>query len=152
IRLSVVFAPDIVTNPIDQAADLYQNVFFSVKAGGTIPLSYQWRFNGTNIPGAISSTYSLTRVDLDRAGDYDVVITNLYGSATSGSAALQVRVPNGAVRAWGGNFSGETIVPIGLSNVVAVSAGDGLSAALRDDGTVVVWGRNGDPAFRPPTG
>jgi alpha-tubulin suppressor-like RCC1 family protein len=38
------------------------------------------------------------------------------------------------------NTSGQTNVPPGLSNVVAVAAGATHSAALRADGTVAVWG------------
>ena len=44
--------------------------------------------------------------------------------------------------AWGSNSAGQTNVPSGLSNVVAVTAGASHSAALRADGTVVVWGGN----------
>ena len=42
--------------------------------------------------------------------------------------------------AWGSNIYGQTSVPAGLSNVVAVAAGDYHSYALRADGTVVDWG------------
>ena len=58
---------------------------------------------------------------------------------------------NGTVVAWGDNAYGETNVPAGLSNVVAIAAGgDSLlhnigvalpySLALKSDGTVVTWG------------
>lgn len=32
---------------------------FTVTASGTAPLSYQWRFNLANIPGAVSTNYTL---------------------------------------------------------------------------------------------
>ena len=44
--------------------------------------------------------------------------------------------------AWGHNYYGETTVPIGLSNVVAIAAGASHSLALKRDGTVVAWGNN----------
>ena len=44
------------------------------------------------------------------------------------------------VTAWGGNLTGGTLVPAGLSGVRAIAAADGYSAALKDDGTVVTWG------------
>src|SRR5947208_13492070 len=43
------------------------------------------------------------------------------------------------VVAWG-NSDSESLVPNGLSNVVAVAAGGRHSLALISDGTVVAWG------------
>src|SRR5580692_4663079 len=47
-----------------------------------------------------------------------------------------------SIIAWGDDTYGETNVPIGLTDVVAISAGDKYSLALRSDGTVVAWGNN----------
>jgi len=44
------------------------------------------------------------------------------------------------VTAWGDNTFGQTNVPPGLSNVVAIAAGSYHAVALRGDGSVVVWG------------
>ncbi len=49
-------------------------------------------------------------------------------------------VATGRVVAWGDNWSGQTDVPPGLNNVVAVSAGDWFTAALLSDGRVRCWG------------
>jgi len=62
---------------------------------------------------------------------------------------------DGKVWAWGDNSNGENrkwsdfnhgrpppISGSGLSNIISVSAGDGYSAALKDDGTVWTWGYN----------
>jgi len=46
------------------------------------------------------------------------------------------------VVAWGANFSGQTNVPAGLSNVVAVAAGREFNMALKNNGTIVAWGYN----------
>lgn len=50
--------------------------------------------------------------------------------------------PTGTVTAWGSNDVGESDVPVGLSDVVAVEGSWPTSAALKSDGTVVVWGDN----------
>jgi alpha-tubulin suppressor-like RCC1 family protein len=47
---------------------------------------------------------------------------------------------DGTVVAWGDNFYGETNVPTGLTDAVAIAAGTGFSLALERDGTVVAWG------------
>jgi alpha-tubulin suppressor-like RCC1 family protein len=49
---------------------------------------------------------------------------------------------DGTLAAWGFGTAGQTNIPPGLSNVISVAAGDAHSAALRRDGTVVVWGGN----------
>jgi hypothetical protein len=42
--------------------------------------------------------------------------------------------------AWGENEYGETNIPAGLNNVVAIAAGAGHNLALKADGTVAAWG------------
>jgi hypothetical protein len=50
--------------------------------------------------------------------------------------------PAGTVVAWGGNQFGSCNVPDGLTEVVAVAAGECHSLALTSKGTVVAWGDN----------
>jgi chitodextrinase/alpha-tubulin suppressor-like RCC1 family protein/flagellar hook assembly protein FlgD len=67
---------------------------------------------------------------------------------------------NGDVVAWGAGVTnlgksphfGQSIVPKGLKNIVAVAAGDYHSLALKEDGTVVAWGSNSDGQTTIPTG
>jgi len=59
---------------------------------------------------------------------------------------------DGTVVAWGYNSNGQTNVPAGLSNVVALAAGLDHSLALRDDGTVAAWGGNDFGQVSVPAG
>jgi pectate lyase len=78
----------------DVAAYVGQSANFSVVAGGTAPLAYQWYFNTNNlVAGAASSTLTLTNVQLTNAGAYFCVVTNAYGSDTSAVAQLTVSTP-----------------------------------------------------------
>ena len=65
---------------------------FSVTALGTDPEYYQWYFQNESmpIPGATGSSYSFAAVDPTNQGNYFVIITNQYGSATSDMAGLTV--------------------------------------------------------------
>ena len=83
-------APFIVTQPTNQAVALGSTATFTVVAGGTAPLSYRWRFNGTNIAGATNTTLAFVNVQPTNAGTYSVMVTNAYGSVTSSNAVLTV--------------------------------------------------------------
>jgi hypothetical protein len=69
------------------------NASLCVTAAGTVPLSYQWRFNGISISGATANCYSRNNVQTNDAGTYSVVVTNVAGSVTN-SVALTVLVTN----------------------------------------------------------
>lgn len=90
--LTVIVPPAISTQPANATANQGQNAVFSIAASGTLPFNYQWRFNGGNIPGANSSSYTKTSVQGADAGSYSVVITNSAGMTTSSNAVLTVIV------------------------------------------------------------
>ncbi len=56
------------------------------------------------------------------------------------------------VVAWGDNSSGETSVPDGLHDVIAIAAGGFHSMALKSDHTIVAWGDNGFRELQVPPG
>jgi alpha-tubulin suppressor-like RCC1 family protein len=61
------------------------------------------------------------------------------GGDTSRSHGLALQA-GGAVAAWGDNNNGQSTVPAGLNNVMALAVGAQHSLALRQDGTVIAWG------------
>ena len=83
--------PSITSQPSSQTIIAGSNATFVVVTfGGTLPLSYQWQFNGTNISNATNTSYALTGVTANNAGNYTVIVTNLGGSVTSSVAILTV--------------------------------------------------------------
>ena len=54
--------------------------------------------------------------------------------------------------AWGYNISGQTNVPAGLSNVVAIAAGGLHTLAVRADGVAIAWGDNSSGQTNVPAG
>lgn len=96
VTSSVVFVrifpsvPIILTNPAPLSVPASSNASFSVTAVGSQPLAYQWLFKGAPIPGAVASQYSITDAQSGNAGNYQVIVTNGSGSATSTVALLTV--------------------------------------------------------------
>jgi len=88
----VYVAPIITAQPQDQNVNQGGNATFTVSASGTPDPSYQWRFNGADIPGATASNYTRSNVQPFDAGSYSVVVTNLAGTVTSADAVLTVNV------------------------------------------------------------
>ncbi len=82
--------PTILTQPSNQLIGVGQTAMFGVVAAGAAPLTYQWQFDGTNIPGATNATLGLANAQTNQSGLYDVIITDPVGSLTSASAVLSV--------------------------------------------------------------
>ena len=86
-------APTILVQPQSQSVNEGTTVSFAVPATGSLPLSYQWRFNLAPIPGATGSTFTRANVQADQFGSYSAVVTNAFGKVTSSNAVLTVSVP-----------------------------------------------------------
>ena len=83
-----ISAPVINTQPQSQHICTNSGLLLSVTA--SYATSYQWNLNGTPIPGATSSTYSLASASSANVGNYSVTVTNGVGSVTSTVATIAV--------------------------------------------------------------
>jgi hypothetical protein len=68
---------------------------FSVVADGAPPLKYQWRFNGSPIPGGTNSSLTVTPLARQHEGRYSVEVSNSWSDVLSSEAELQVTAPPG---------------------------------------------------------
>jgi pectate lyase len=88
------YPPSVSFSSSDVSAYVGQTANFSVVAGGSAPLNYQWYFNtNTVLGGATNSTLTLTNVQTTNSGAYFCIVTNSYGADTSDVAQLTVTVP-----------------------------------------------------------
>jgi Ig-like domain-containing protein len=90
---AAAIGPSISTQPVSLTVSNGASASFSVTAGGSAPLSYQWRKGTSTILAATNSTYSIATVTTNDAASYSVVITNSAGSITSSVATLTVLLP-----------------------------------------------------------
>lgn len=84
-------APRIFAEPQPPGSILYagDSLTLTVDAGGTPPLSYQWRKGGAAIVDATNTSYTITSLVAGGPDTYDVVVTGI-GSVTSGGASVTV--------------------------------------------------------------
>lgn len=92
-QLNVVLGVYITAQPQPTAVRETSNATFSVSIySQNPPVTYQWQFNGADIPGATGPTLTVNSVrDVDD-GMYRVVITDGAGSLTSQAARLTVLI------------------------------------------------------------
>ena len=94
--LTVEVPPAVNVQPTNFPAAVGGGAQFTVSAVGALPLSFRWQFNGNNLTdnghilGSQTNALTISNVQTNDAGNYQVVITNSFGSITSAVAALTV--------------------------------------------------------------
>jgi hypothetical protein len=89
-RVEVVDRVTIVRSPISTNLPAGSNVTLRVTAVSPSPITYQWQFNGVDLPGQTGATLALTNVQIAQEGLYTVVATDALRSVTSEPASLVV--------------------------------------------------------------
>jgi uncharacterized repeat protein (TIGR03803 family) len=95
-RLSINSPLQITQQPQPQQAFPGATVAFSVATFGSLPVSYQWLENGTNlsdggnVSGSSSRILTLSNISAADAAIYSVVVSNVYGALPSAGAQLTV--------------------------------------------------------------
>ena len=83
-------APSIVTPPQTQTAVAGASVTLTVAATGTGPLTYQWFYQNTVIPGATASSLALSNLLVANSGLYSVTVSNPMPAGATATARLSV--------------------------------------------------------------
>lgn len=85
--------PAVFIAPASQTTSAGNNIIFTATGSSATPLTWQWFFSGTAIPGATTSTLSLDNVQLHNAGEYKVTGSSSTASADA-TATLSVTADN----------------------------------------------------------
>ena len=161
--------PASVSNVVSMSAR--SSVSAILNADSTVTVLGDNTFGQTNVPSGLTDVISVSAADAhvlalksdgtvigwgdNRRGQIDIPIglSNVVAIAAGGGVprGLSFSGPtsyslalkdDGTVVAWGNDDYGQTDVPRGLSNVVAIAAGNSHSLALIQDGSVAGWGGN----------
>ena len=87
---SATASPSIVSQPQGTGVFSETTAMLNVTAIGSLPLSYQWNFNGSPVSNATNSVLTFNNIQTEQSGDYTVIVTNQFGSVTSVVATLTV--------------------------------------------------------------
>ena len=91
LPLGASTAPSIVQQPLDTGVFCGSNAAFSVVAGGTQPLHYQWLLENAPLAGETNNALAVIHATSGNNGThYSVQITNVLGCITSAPALLTV--------------------------------------------------------------
>jgi hypothetical protein len=85
--------PLISTEPFSQTVAAGTNTKFNAGVQGSLPIAYQWKKDGVNVPGATSATLSLSNPYYTDAGSYVLWATNGVGFTNTTVATLTVMAP-----------------------------------------------------------
>ncbi len=134
--LAVETPPAITSQPANVTVAEGGTATFRVGLTGPGTFSYQWQFNGTNIPAATNSACAVKNAQLFQAGSYDVVVATGIGGAsvTSSIATLTVTPTLGKLHITGQPQS--ISAPIGGEAFFSVSAIGESALSYR-------WAKNG---------
>ena len=118
--------PGITTQPASQTIPLGSTASFSVTASGSGSFSYQWQFNGTNLPNGIITTV---------AGDG----TGGYSGDGNSSISAELDYPVGVKLDAFGNlfiadFKNQRIRKVGTNGIITTVAGNGEAGYAGDGG------------------
>jgi hypothetical protein len=139
--------PGIMAQPAGTTANVGENASITVAATGSLPLQYQWQFNGGDIAGATAPRLVLTNLQPSQAGSYSVVITNAYGSATSNVAVLTVPP---APTVTSGSATGVTTTTATLNGMV--NPNGFATAAQFEYGLTTAYGGTAEVTLSPDDG
>ncbi|MFN7138926.1 MAG: FG-GAP-like repeat-containing protein, partial [Limisphaerales bacterium] len=82
-------APTVISQPSTIKTNQGANLVLSVETSGNEVL-YQWRKNGNSIPGATSSSLSLSNAQVQDSGTYDLLVSNDAGWVVSDALSVSI--------------------------------------------------------------
>jgi hypothetical protein len=123
LPLSGQTPPTITTQPTSQTNLAGSNVTFSVAVAGTSPFTYQWQFNGANLPNGIISTVAGGGSGGDGGSATNAYLVNPSGVAVDRLGNLYISDPNGQV-----------IHKVDTNGIITTVAGNGAGGYSGDNG------------------
>jgi hypothetical protein len=133
VTIAAPIAPSIGAMRPSLVVPLNETLSIQATVKGSQPMTFQWRKNGSPITGATNTGYYQARATEGDAGTYDLVATNVAGSATSDGVVVTIA-------------PAEPPSIFGLPPSLTTDAGSGLSFSPSVTGTSPMtfqWSKDG---------
>jgi hypothetical protein len=141
-----VLDPAVNVQPVSRTNLAGDNANFYVGAAGTVPLSHQWRFNGTDIPDATLSSLNVPNVQAANQGGYSVVVGNVNGNYVTSRVATLTLLATPATRIARWDFDATNTLDL---TAPAPSSGEGSARLVSGTTAAFSSGTYSDPAGAP---
>ncbi|MBN1576384.1 MAG: immunoglobulin domain-containing protein, partial [Chitinispirillaceae bacterium] len=132
-KITVRLKPVMTGQPEDKTVTEGETATFTVEATGTLPLSYQWQRNESNISGKTTATFSITAAADNNNDRFRCIITNAAGNVTSNEAVLTV------------NLIAPTITSSPQNATVFLGSSATLTVAATGTNLTYEWQKDGSP-------
>ena len=143
---AAVVAPTITTQPQSVTVTAGQTATFSVAAGGTAPLSYQWKKKGTAISGANAVSYTTpATATTDSGSTFTVTVSNTAGSVTSNAATLTVNAASPTPQTI--TFGNPGTQTVGTPLALSATASSGLTVSFASTTSIICTVANSTATF-----
>jgi hypothetical protein len=133
VTIAAPIAPSIGAMRPSLVVPLSETLSIQATVTGSYPMTFQWRKNGSPITGATNTGYYQAGAAEGDAGTYDLVVTNVAGSATSDGVVVTIA-------------PAEPPSIFGLPPSLTTDAGSGLSFSPSVTGTSPItfqWSKDG---------
>jgi alpha-tubulin suppressor-like RCC1 family protein len=120
-------------------------LFFNPTVSCAGPVSYQWIHDGVAVQDATNRFLLVSNAQLSDSGSYQLAVSYSGGQSVQQVAIFNVAPAktSSAVGAWGGwVYSSDSAIAPGITDPVAIAAGDFHNLILQADGSVVACGNN----------
>jgi hypothetical protein len=111
-KCPVAYPPVLVLVPASQSVLAHGSTSLLVSAAGSVPLTYQWNLDGTNLPGATNPVLALNNIQIGQAGSYSVTVSNSVTNLTSTNAVVTVTYPTAPVKVVSTNAVAGSLVTV----------------------------------------
>lgn len=111
-KCAIAYPPVLVSVLASQSVLVHGTTSLLVSAAGTVPLTYQWNWDGTNLPAATNQVLTLANILINQAGSYSVTVSNSVTNITSSNAVVRVTYPTAAVKVVSTNATAGSMVTV----------------------------------------
>lgn len=141
--------PSISSQPSSKTLFAGGSPVLTIKASGTLPLNYQWKVGGANIPGATTPSLTLNQTTTASNGTYICSVSNPYGNQDT--TPIQLTFTTATAGAYVDRILKDN--PTGFWRLNEGSGPTAVDAVGFNDGTYAASGVTyGSPSFHGETG